>query len=197
DYGNQLDDTAHDYLNRVRNGAQRLGILIDEILQLSRVNRSELVLENVDLAELARSVFEEIREGDTERQVEFVLEDNLQVQGDARLLRLMLENLIGNAWKFTAREEKARISFGRMREDPEILYIQDNGVGFNMNHAGKLFGAFQRLHRLTDFPGTGVGLATVQRIIHRHGGKIWANAEEGVGATFYFTLSKAGQIPIQ
>ena len=197
DYGNQLDDTAHDYLNRVRNGAQRLGILIDEILQLSRVNRSELVLENVDLAELARSVFEEIREGDTERQVEFVLEDDLQVQGDARLLRLMLENLIGNAWKFTAREEKARISFGRMREDPEILYIQDNGVGFNMNHAGKLFGAFQRLHRLTDFPGTGVGLATVQRIIHRHGGKIWANAEEGVGATFYFTLSKAGQIPIQ
>ncbi len=197
DYGNQLDDTAHDYLNRVRNAAQRLGVLIDEILQLSRVNRSELVLDNVNLAELARTVFDELREGDPVRQVEFSLEENLQVQGDARLLRLMLENLIGNAWKFTARKEKAHISFGRMPDDPEVFYIRDDGVGFNMHHAGKLFGAFQRLHRQTEYPGTGVGLATVQRIIHRHGGKIWADAEEGAGATFYFTLSKKGQIPIQ
>lgn len=188
DYGDQLDETAHDYLRRVRNGAQRMGILIDEILQLSRVSRSELVCKEVNLSEIARSVVTALREAEPERRLELTLDDDMQVQGDPRLLRVAMENLLGNAWKFTAREAVSNISFQRLEDDTGAFCIRDNGVGFDMRHADKLFGAFQRLHRVSDFPGTGVGLATVQRILSRHGGKIWAKAQEGEGAAFYFSL---------
>ncbi|MEN8177666.1 MAG: PAS domain S-box protein [Pseudomonadota bacterium] len=192
DYGNQLDETAHDYLQRVRSGAQRMGILIDDMLQLSRVNRKELQLTEVDLGEVAEAVLEELKASKPGRQLAFTHGEDLWVKGDARLLRVMLDNLLGNAWKFTSREAISKIVFQRLPDAPEIFTIRDNGVGFDMRYADKLFGAFQRLHRVTDFPGTGVGLATVQRIIHRHGGKIWAEAQEDEGATFYFTLEGDG-----
>ncbi len=178
DYGDQLDATAHDYLQRVRGGAQRMGILIDDLLQLSRVSRSQLTLTEVDLGELALAVLDELKAGEPERQVDFSVGEDLQVQGDARLLKVMLDNLLGNAWKFTSRESRARIAFHRQKENPRVFTIVDNGVGFDMRYADKLFGAFQPLHRVSDFPGTGVGLATVQRIVHRHGGRIWAEAQE-------------------
>jgi len=195
DYADRLDGAALDYLGRIRNGAQRLGTLIDDLLQLSRVNRGELQLQRVDLAELARSVMEELRAGEPERKVELLLGEEMVVTGDPRLLRAMVANLLGNAWKFTNREEYARIVFRRMEEDPRVFYVQDNGVGFDMRHADKLFGAFQRLHRVSEFPGTGVGLATVQRIVHRHGGRVWAEAEPGKGATFYFSLDPGVETP--
>ena len=188
DYAERLDATALDYLQRVRNGAQRMGMLIDDLLQLSRVNRAELRHEAVDLAAIAREVIEELRHGEPQRQVSFSIDDDMHAEGDPRLLRAMLANLLGNAWKFTARETRARIAFRRDTRHPGVFVIQDNGVGFDMRHADKLFGAFQRLHRDSDFPGTGIGLATVQRIVHRHGGWVRARAREGEGATFSFSL---------
>ncbi|MDJ0833062.1 MAG: PAS domain S-box protein [Gammaproteobacteria bacterium] len=188
DYTDKLDEHGRDYLNRVRKSAQRMGQLIDDLLQLSRVNRNEISHEKVDLAELAEQVIEELRNGDPDRQVDFVHGKDLVVEGDPRLLRVMLDNLIGNAWKFTADQEQARISFDRSADNPKVFVIEDNGVGFDMKHSDKLFGAFQRLHRVTEFPGTGIGLATVQRILNRHGGKIWAEAEPDQGAIFYFSL---------
>lgn len=191
DYGEQLDETAHDYLQRVRNGAQRMGTLIDDMLQLSRVNRGKLVMEEVDLSKIAEAVVEELRMAEPGRRVKLILDTNMRVQGDPRLLQVMLDNLFSNAWKFSARETVSHITFKTKTDQPEMFYISDNGVGFDMRHADKLFGTFQRLHRVTDFPGTGVGLATVQRIVHRHGGRIWAEAQEGEGATFYFSLGTA------
>jgi len=188
DYAGQLDETALDYLTRVRSGAQRMGMLIDDMLQLSRVNRGELALQEVDLGGIAEAVIEELRVGEPGRAVELRLDRDMFVQGDPRLLRVMLDNLLGNAWKFTTREAVSRITFKHKADQPGVFYISDNGVGFDMRHGAKLFGAFQRLHRVTDFPGTGVGLATVQRIVHRHGGRIWAEAKEGKGATLYFSL---------
>lgn len=188
DYGGRLDEEGHDYLNRVRNSAQRMGQLIDDLLQLSRVNREDISHQQVDMKSLAIKVIEELRSADPQRQVEFIPGEELSVEGDERLLRIMLDNLLGNAWKFTANQEHAQITFNRSTEDPMVFLIKDNGVGFDMKYADKLFGAFQRLHRITEFPGTGIGLATVQRIMHRHGGKIWAEAEVGKGATFYFSF---------
>lgn len=191
DYAVHLDETALDYLARVRTGAQRMGMLIDDLLQLSRVSRGELNLEEVDLGEIAKAVQDELAVSQPDRRVELVLDENMRVRGDARLLRVMLDNLLGNAWKFTAQEARSRVIFKHHIDDPQIFYLKDNGVGFDMRHADKLFGAFQRLHRVSDFPGTGVGLATVQRIVRRHDGRIWAEAQEGKGATFYFTLGSA------
>jgi len=193
DYGDQLDDTAQDYLQRVRNSAQRMGMLIDDMLQLSRVNREELALQEVDLGEIAKAVMEELQAAEPDRQVELTMGPDLHVHGDPRLLRVMIDNLLGNAWKFTSRKPDAHIIFKHKADQPDIFYISDNGVGFDMRHKDKLFGAFQRLHRVKEFPGTGVGLATVQRIIHRHGGRVWAEAREGEGATFYFSLGPQGK----
>ena len=189
DYSDQLDEQALDYLRRVRNGAQRMGMLIDDLLQLSRVNRGELVHERVDLGAIATTIFDELGTHEPERKVELILGQDLRIEGDPRLLRIMMDNLLNNAWKFTKKKPLARITLMRQEDSPQVLYISDNGVGFDMRHADKLFGAFQRLHRITEFPGTGVGLATVQRIIHRHGGEIWADARLDEGATFYFTFS--------
>lgn len=188
DYGHRLDDTAQDYLQRVRSGAQRMGMLIDDMLQLSRVNRQELKEQSVDLGELARDSLRELQASDPVRELQLELGEDMQVRGDPRLLRSMLDNLLGNAWKFTAREAVSRISVRRVPGHNDTFVVRDNGVGFDMRYADKLFGAFQRLHRDVDFPGTGVGLATVQRIVHRHGGSVWADAKEGEGASFYFSL---------
>ncbi len=189
DYGDQLDETARDYLSRVRKAAQRMAQLIDDLLQLSRVNRLELHEQTVDLKQLAQETFKELREQEPERQIKLKTGSHLLAQGDERLLKMVIDNLVGNAWKFTAQQKKAQITLKTMADNPAVFYIKDNGVGFDMRHAGKLFGVFQRLHQVKEFPGTGVGLATVQRIIHRHGGQIWAEAEPGKGAIFFFTLA--------
>jgi len=145
--------------------------------------------EGVDLSALAQAIAGELQETQSERQVEFVIAQGLVATGDARLLRIVLENLLGNAWKFTGKRPRARIELGVTQDDGHRVYfVQDDGAGFDMAYANKIFGAFQRLHAMTEFSGTGIGLATVQRIIHRHGGRIWAEAAVGQGATFYFTL---------
>ena len=190
DYAGQLDAAGQDYLQRVRAATQRMATLIDDLLDLSRVTRSEMTIAPVDLSELARELATEFTSGDPERHVEIVITPDVAVRADRGLLRVVLQNLMGNAWKFTGKRSDARIEVGVVAADGErAYYVRDNGAGFDMAYASKLFGAFQRLHRVTEFPGTGVGLATVQRIIHRHGGRVWAESAVGRGATFYFTLS--------
>lgn len=189
DYHDILDDAGRDYLERVRSGAQRMGRLIDDLLKLARVSRAALNYEPVDLSATAEVIVSELRAHQPGRDVEVKLRPGLTAYGDPHLLRIALENLLSNAWKYTGRVAKARIEMGVGEEDGRLCYfISDNGAGFDMAYAGKLFGAFQRLHEARDYPGTGVGLATVQRIIHRHGGQIWADAAVERGATFYFTL---------
>lgn len=165
--------------------------LIDDMLQLSRVTRHEIRHEKVDLSILATTVLSKLEENKPNRKVGQVIVREIIVHGDSHLLELAMDNLLGNAWKYTGKTADPRIEFGMRQQDGESVYfIKDNGAGFNMKYADKLFGAFQRLHKDADFPGTGIGLATVQRVIHRHGGRIWAEAEEGKGATFYFTLGE-------
>jgi light-regulated signal transduction histidine kinase (bacteriophytochrome) len=189
DYSAKLDEEGKHYLQRVRAAAQRMGQLIDDLLELSRVTRGELRMEPVNLSNLAQEVAVELARRDPGRKVVFAIAPGVAVTGDARFLRVALENLLGNAWKFTSRRPKATIEFGVTEQEGQPVYfLRDNGAGFDTKYAGKLFGAFQRLHTLDEFPGTGVGLATVQRIIHRHSGRIWAEGKEGAGATFYFTL---------
>jgi signal transduction histidine kinase len=187
--GDQLDATGKDYLLRIQRASQRMGELIDDLLKLARVSRAELKKENMDLSRIARDVIEELQARAPGRQVEVAIEDGVVAQADGRLIRGVLENLLGNAWKFTARQDAARIAFGRCEIDGRtVCFVRDNGAGFDMQYANKLFGAFQRLHKTEEFEGTGVGLATVQRIINRHGGRVWAEGAVGEGATFYFTL---------
>ncbi|VAV85183.1 diguanylate cyclase/phosphodiesterase (GGDEF & EAL domains) with PAS/PAC sensor(s) [hydrothermal vent metagenome] len=191
DYGDKLDDDAQNYLRRIRSATQHMSELINDMLSLSRVTRSELRRETFDMTALAGKVVASLRKSMPERVVEVVVEQGLVVEGaDSHLVRVVLENLLGNAWKFTGKKDNAKIEFGRkIIDDERVFYVKDNGAGFDMEYAGKLFGAFQRLHSIDEFEGTGIGLATVQRIVHRHGGRIWAKAEPGLGAVFYFTLS--------
>jgi signal transduction histidine kinase len=192
DEGERLSPEGRQRLQRTRAAATRMGQLIDDLLQLSRVSRSEMRRERVDLSALARDVAEDLKHSEPGRDVKFNIAEGLKTQGDARLLRVALENLLGNAWKFTSRCPAARIEFFAQGGNGHPQYaVRDNGVGFNMAYAGKLFSPFQRLHKATDFPGTGIGLATVQRIVHRHGGHIEAEAGPGAGATFRFTLGEA------
>lgn len=194
DYADKLDESGRDYLERVRAGTQRMGILIDDLLNLSRVTRREMRLEDADLSAIARTIVAELRSAQPARRGEFRIQDGLQAVADSHLLRIALENLIGNAWKFSSKRESPHIEFGRTDGDRgPAYYVRDNGAGFDPAYANRLFGAFQRLHGSADFPGTGVGLATVQRIIHRHGGRIWAESAVEKGATFYFTLPGAAQ----
>jgi len=238
DYADRLDDQGRDYLNRVRAATQHMGRLIDDLIKLARVARAEMQREPVDLSALAGDVFAALQKSEPGRRVEYRIEPGLAAEGDARLLRVVLDNLLGNAWKFTGKQAHARIEFGvlqqaspgmdevdrvgnrrsaspgmdevdrvgnrrsaspgmdevdrvgnrRSETGAPAYFVRDNGAGFDMTYAGKLFGAFQRLHTLSEFPGTGVGLATVQRIVHRHGGRVWAEGAVGKGATFYFTL---------
>ena len=189
DYQAQLDDTGRGYLRRVRAATQRMGVLIDDLLRLSRVTRAELHREPVDLSVLAGTVVAELKRAAPRRDVEFAITPGITVEGDPRLLRVVLENLLGNAWKYTGKNPRARIEFGVDQADGQrACFVRDDGAGFDMTYANKLFGAFQRLHSTAEFEGTGVGLATVQRIVHRHGGRVWAEGAVGRGATFYFTL---------
>ncbi len=189
DYADRFDDQGRHYLTRVRAGTQRMGELIDDLLQLSRVTRAEIRRETVDLSALADSVVADLKRAEPQRRVDVVIQPGLQTEGDAKLLRIALVNLLSNAWKFTGRQPAARIELGAQDNGGErVFYMRDNGVGFDMAYAGKLFGAFQRLHAQGEFPGTGIGLATVQRIINRHGGRVWAEAAVNQGASFYFAL---------
>jgi signal transduction histidine kinase len=189
DYADKLDDQGQNYLGRIRAGSQRMGHLIDDLLSLSRVSRSEMSRETVDVSKMAREVVEELRNTAPLREAEFVIASGLIAETDPRLLRIVLSNLFGNAWKFTAKQAHARIEFGCSGENGVNEYFtRDNGAGFDEAYADKLFGVFQRLHSASDFPGTGIGLATVQRIIHRQGGRVWADGKVERGATFHFTL---------
>ncbi|HZR46181.1 MAG TPA: ATP-binding protein, partial [Candidatus Manganitrophaceae bacterium] len=168
---------------------RRMGELIEDLLNLSRVSRSEMRREPVDLTLLAQSIAEELQRSEPKREATFLIEDNLTVSADARLLKIVLENLMGNAWKFTSKHPTATIELGMIEHrERKVNFIRDNGAGFDMAYVDKLFGPFKRLHSLSEFQGTGVGLATVQRIIHRHGGEIWAEGAVEGGATFYFTI---------
>ena len=189
DYADRLDDTGKSYLDRVRNATVRMGHLIDDLLKLSRVTRSEMNRERVDLSVIAKDVAGRLAESHPERSAEFVIADGLTAYGDARLLTVALENLFSNAWKFSEKAARSVIQFGvARRENAEAFYVKDNGVGFDMAYAGKLFSPFQRLHKIEEFPGTGIGLATVKRIINRHGGRVWIESEVDKGTTVYFTL---------
>ena len=189
DFAEQLDETGRDYLHRVRAASRRMGLLIDDLLRLSRVTSRELVRGPADLSSIAHDVIDDLRERSPGRDVRVVIESGVKAHADPNLLRIALENLLGNAWKFTSKREQALIEFGATRSDGErAFFVRDNGEGFDMEYAGKLFGAFQRLHSAEEYEGTGIGLATVQRIIHRHGGRVWANAAVDAGATFCFTL---------
>ncbi len=189
DYQERLDDTGQNYLQRLRMAAQRMGHLIDDMLQLSRITRADLAVTTVDLTALARQIAGELAQREPQRRVDFDISPDLRAPGDPQLLRIALTNLFENAWKFTARRDPAIIRFGARDEDQGRIYVvEDNGVGFDMAYVDKLFHAFQRLHDAHEFPGTGIGLAIVQRVIHKHGGRIWAQAKPDGGATFSFSL---------
>jgi signal transduction histidine kinase len=190
DYGEKVEGQGKDYIRRIRGATKRMADLIDALLKLSRVTRSEIRLEKLSLSMLARTIAADLQKIQPDRQVEFIIPEGLTANGDARLLRIVIENLIGNAWKFTSRKENACIELGSLQQgDGKLAYfVKDNGAGFDMAYADKLFGAFQRLHGTEEFSGTGIGLATVQRIILRHGGRVWAEGEPEKGATFYFTF---------
>ena len=200
DYAGKLDDEGRDYLQRMRAASQRMTQLIDDLLNLSRAGRIELVRAEVDLSDLARDVAEDLRKTQPERDVDFVIAQGLRVIGDGRLLRVALDNLLGNSWKFTAGRGRGRIELGMLpagpgsgqtgqgQEGKPVYYVKDDGAGFDMAYADRLFAPFQRLHSRDEFAGTGIGLATVRRIIERHGGRIWAESAPDRGATFYFTL---------
>jgi DNA-binding response OmpR family regulator len=192
DHAGNLDEKGRDYLRRVREAAQRMGELIDDLLLLARISRAEITRDRADLSSIARLVVEELRKKNPERQVALCIEDYVFVEADSRLMRVAFDNLLGNAWKFTAKVPKARIEVGaEKQEGGTVFFVRDNGAGFNMSYAENLFRPFQRLHSESDFPGTGIGLATVHRIIDRHGGRIWARSAVDQGTTFYFTLPPA------
>jgi two-component system, sensor histidine kinase and response regulator len=190
DYSDNLDDQGQDYLRRMSRSCQRMGELIDDLLQLSRTSRVPIHRKDVDLTQLAQGIIADLQKAEPERDAEVLIQDGLVANGDEHLLRVLVKNLLDNAWKFTKYREQAVIEVGAFTQDDGqlVYYVRDNGAGFDMEYAGKLFGAFQRLHSEAEFEGTGIGLATVQRIINRHGGKVWAEGAVDQGATFYFTL---------
>ncbi len=194
-YESLFDDKGKHYLHRIRAASQRMGQLIDDLLNLSRVTRSEMQRQTVDLSTIVTEIITDLQQSSEERTVEIKIQPQMIIQGDGRLLRVVLENLLNNAWKFTSKTQHPRIEFGILDRSggvgdggSGVYFVRDNGAGFEMSYVHKLFGAFQRLHSTDEFPGTGIGLATSQRIIHRHGGEIWAEAEIDRGAAFYFTL---------
>jgi light-regulated signal transduction histidine kinase (bacteriophytochrome) len=190
DFGDSLDKQAKDYLDVVCGSAQRMNDLIEGMLALSRVGRIDMERTEVSLTDLARAVAAELARNEPGRKVRFEVDDGLVAQADGRLMRIALDNLIGNAWKFTGNTPDAKIEFRRERRDGGMVYfVRDNGSGFDMQYASKLFTPFQRLHSDAEFSGTGIGLATVHRVIDRHGGRLWAEGEPGRGATLYFTLA--------
>lgn len=191
DHADQLDEQAQHYLRRIREASQRMGQLINDLLNLSRITRTQMNLQTVDLSRLAAEITAELQSGDPSRQVRFEIAQGLAATGDESLLRIALENLLNNAYKFSGKNDQARISFGMLEQSGErVFYVRDNGAGFDMAYAAQLFAPFQRLHAANEFPGTGIGLVTVQRIIAKHGGRVWPDAQPDRGATFYFTLGE-------
>ncbi len=189
DFSGQLPPKAQEYLGKVREAAIRMGNLVEALLQLSRLDRAQLNCELVDLSQMARAITGELQQSEPKRHVNFVIEDGLVAEADPNLTRVLLDNLMGNAWKFTRKEPHARIEVGTSPKQAIMTYfVRDNGAGFDMAYADKLFAPFQRMHRDVDFPGTGIGLATVRRVVERHGGRVWAESKVGQGATFSFTL---------
>ncbi len=189
DYGHALDETGRRYLGMVRESAQHMAQLIDDLLQLSRVTRSELHRETVDLSALAHDTVARLRATAPDRRVDVRIEQGLECSADPRLSTIVLDNLLGNAWKYTSKKPRAVIEFGlEDQADANAFFVRDDGAGFDMRYVDKLFGVFERLHTSQDFDGTGIGLATVRRIVERHGGRVWGHGEPGAGATFYFTL---------
>ena len=190
DYADKLDEEGEDYLGRVRDASKHMDTLIEDLLDLSRVSRGPLRREVIDLSAMARDIIQKLEGSQPGRKVRFVADEGVVAFGDASLLAVALENLLGNAWKFTQKEKEATIEFGAVSQDGGgvAYYVRDDGAGFDPRYADKLFGAFQRLHSPEEFEGTGIGLATVARIVHRHGGRVWAEGAEGEGATFFFTL---------
>ncbi len=190
DYANVLDAEGQELLQDIRTATIRMGNLIEDLLNLSRVTRSEMVITTVNLSELANTIIQKFRKAKPDRSVTISIQDEMITQGDNSLLELVLENLLGNAWKFTEKQPDPYVEFGCVEQNNEDVYfVRDNGAGFNMKYSNKLFNPFQRLHKASDFEGTGIGLATVRRIISRHGGRVWAEGQVGEGATFYFTLA--------
>lgn len=190
DYPDVLDDDGKDFLARIQHNVKRMGQMIDDLLDLSRATRVDLVREPVDLSELAREIVTELTAADPDRKVTTIIPDSMAVSGDPRLLRLALQNLLANAWKFSAKQPLATIEVGRVERDGgRMFFVRDDGAGFDMRFVDKLFDAFQRLHPAAEFEGSGIGLAIVQRIVRRHGGRVSAESQPGNGATFYFTLS--------
>lgn len=191
DYGDKLDEEGKDALQRIRAASQRMGNLIDDLLRLSQVTRAELNVTGVDMSAIAWDIADALDREQPDRSTKWEIQPGLSVHADLALTRIAMQNLLQNAWKFTGRSGQPVIRVGALERDSKtIFFVADNGVGFDMAHAANLFGAFQRLHHVDDFPGTGIGLAIVQRIIRRHDGKIWAEAKEGEGATFFFTLKE-------
>ena len=189
DYAGKLDEKGQDYLDRILKGSVKSTRLIDDLLHLSKISRQEIERIDTDLNKRALKIVEQLREMNPGRNVEVVVQEGLTASVDPRLIELVLTNLLGNAWKFTSKQEKARIEFGSIVKDGEtVYYVKDNGAGFDMTYADKMFWPFNRLHTDKEFEGTGIGLTIVERIIHRHGGKVWAEGEVGKGAVFYFTL---------
>jgi len=192
DCADRLDDAGKTHLHRIRAATQRMGLLIDDLLNLSRLSRTEMHRQSLDISALARSIAGDLQKAQPERQIELRIEKGLKTTADPGLLRVVLENLLSNAWKFTSKRASARIEFGIARDNGTPAYfVRDDGAGFDPAYADRLFGAFQRLHATTEFAGTGIGLATVQRIVHRHGGRIWAESAVDRGATFYFTMGES------
>lgn len=189
EHGARLDKDARMLFERIRRAVCRMAQLIDSLLMLSRVTRTELDRRRVDLSALARAVARDLRQRESRRRCRFVIQPGLKAEADPKLIRIVLENLFANAWKFSATKDRARVEFGAARDGGRtVFHVRDNGVGFDMAYVNKLFQPFQRLHNPDQFEGTGIGLATVQRILQRHGGRIWARARKGRGATFYFTI---------
>jgi light-regulated signal transduction histidine kinase (bacteriophytochrome) len=189
DYADFLDDAAANYLRSIRRGAQRMGEIIDDMLKMSRITQHKMYISEIDLTSIVQSFAREYQEVEPQREIEFTIAEDIHAVGDEYLISIALENLLGNAVKFTRHRKISKITFGTLEmEGKKVFYIQDNGAGFNIEYKGKLFTAFQRLHRQDQFEGSGVGLAIANRVISRHKGEIWAEAEEGEGATFYFTI---------
>ena len=189
-YASKLDAEGQHFVHKIRDSAEHMGGLLDGLIEVARFSRTDLRREPVDLSAMARQIGVELRQSAPDRKVEFVVTEGISANGDPRLLQRVLENLLNNAFKFTAKRVPARIEFGTVPQpDGRVAYfVRDNGIGFDMAYADRLFGAFQRLHSVKEYPGTGIGLATVERIIHRHGGQVWAQGAENASATFYFTL---------
>ena len=189
EYAVKLDEKAKDYFGHIHTGVRQMTALIDDLMKLSRVEYAAIQRTSVDLSSLVSAIAERLHSSEPQRAVEFVIQEGVTAVVDPNLLCVALENLLGNAWKFTSKHDKARIEFGiRDQDSQQVYFVRDDGAGFDMRSAEKLFGVFQRMHRASDFSGTGVGLATIARIIRAHGGKVWAEAEVERGATFLFTL---------